>query len=62
MYIGVIDSDNVIMAVFVDDILLASTRENVIAHVKPLFLAQLPMKDMGPASNSSTTGSLSGLA
>ena len=37
MHIGVIDSHTVIMAVFVDDMLLASTCEDVTAHVKSLF-------------------------
>ena len=38
MYISVIDSHTDIMAVFVDDILLASTCEDVTAHVKSLSL------------------------
>ena len=34
MCIGVIDSHTVIMAVFVDDVLVASTCEDVTAHVE----------------------------
>ena len=37
------------MAVFVDDILLASTCEDVTVHVKSLFHASFCIKDMGPA-------------
>ena len=49
MYIGVIESYTVLMAVFVDDILLASTCEDVTVHVKSLFHAQFRInKDMGP--------------
>ena len=44
MYIGVIDSRTVIMAVFMDDLRLASTCDNVTAHVNFLFT------NMGPAS------------
>ena len=50
MYIGVIESHTVLMTVFVDDILLASTCEDVTVHVKSLFNAQFRIKDMGPAS------------
>ena len=50
MYIGVIEFHTVLMAVFVDDILLASTYEDVTVHVKSLFHAQFRIKDMGPAS------------
>ena len=50
MYIGVIESHTVLMAVFVDDILLASTCADVTVHVKSLFHAQFCIKDMGPAS------------
>ena len=50
MYIGVIESHTVLMAVFVDDILLASTCEDVTAHVKSLFHIQFCIKDMGPVS------------
>ena len=50
MYIGVIESHTVLMAVFVDDILLVSTCEDVTVHVKSLFHAQFRIKDMGPAS------------
>ena len=38
------------MAVFVDDILLASTCEDVTVHVKSLFHAQFRIMDMRPAS------------
>ena len=50
MYIGNIESHTDLMAVFVDDILLASTCEDVTVHVKSLFHAQFFIKDMGPAS------------
>ena len=50
MYIGVIESHTVLMAVFVDDVLLASTCEDVTVHVKSLFHAQFRIRDMGPAS------------
>ena len=38
------------MAVFADDILLASTCEDVTVHVNSLFHAQFCIKDMLPAS------------
>ena len=50
MYIGVIESHTALMGVFVDDILLASTCEDVTVHVKSLFQAQFRIKDIGPAS------------
>ena len=50
MYIGVIKSHTVFMVVFVNDILLASTCEDVTVHVKSLFHAQFCIKDMGPVS------------
>ena len=50
LYIGVVESHTVLMAVFVDDILLASTCEDVTVHVTSLFHSQFRIKDMGPAS------------
>ena len=44
MYIGVIESHTALMAVFVDDILLASTCEDVTVHVKSLFHAQFALR------------------
>ena len=50
MNIGVIDLHTVITPVFVGDILLASTCEDVTAHVKSLFHAQIRIKNIKPAS------------
>ena len=50
MYIAVIDSYTVVMAVYMDDILLASPCDDVTAHVKSLFYAQFRIKDTGPAT------------
>ena len=50
MYICVIDTHTVIMAVYMDDILLASPCDDVTAHVKSLFYAQFCIKDMEPAT------------
>ena len=62
MYIGVIESHTVLMTVFVDDILLASTCEDVTVYVKSLFYAQFCIKDMGPASEFLNIGITHGLA
>ena len=50
MYIDLIDSHTVIMAVFVNDILFASTCEDVTAHIKSLFHARFCIKDMIPGN------------
>ena len=50
MYIGVIDLHTVIMAVFMDNLLLESTCRYVTAFVKSLFQSQFRITGMGPAS------------
>ena len=62
MYIGVIDVHTVIMAVFVDAILLASTCEDGPTYVKSLFHACFVSRTWGLPPSSSTSGLLSDLA
>ena len=49
VYTGTINSNPVLIALFVDDILIASAMSSVIAHVKSLFKQRFKVKDMGLA-------------
>lgn len=49
IYIGIINTHTVLIAVFVDDILIAAENLDVINHVKSLFSKQYRIKDMGLA-------------
>jgi len=49
IYIGIIHTHTVLLAVFVDDILIAADNLDVINHVKSLFSKEYRIKDMGPA-------------
>jgi hypothetical protein len=50
IYKGDINSTTVLLAIFVDDILLASSSADVIIYVKYLFNRQFKIKDMGLAA------------
>ena len=47
LYIGKIDGDLIFLAVYVDDIILASKKHEVIQKTKKLFACKFEMKDMG---------------
>ena len=48
VYEGIIDSERVMLAVYVDDMILAATSENVIKHAHKLFLDRFDVKYIGP--------------
>ena len=52
VYIGNILSSTVVIAVFVDDILIASDNDAALTHVKGLFSKKFLITDMGLAQES----------